>query len=379
MIRLVSTRGTGLAATTALFMAAPVAAQQSIGVNASYRGYSFDQGLGAEAAQLFMVPVAVRFPIGSQVSLDVFSAWAEGKVERAGTEFSLSGVVDTRVKASYQATPWALLSVGVSLPTGKASHDSEEAVVAAVLATDLLGFQEATWGTGLAVTTAAATAVQAGSFGIGFAGAYSVRGQFEPQSGSELTYQPGNETRFRIGIDRNFGNSTLTAGGTFMRYSQDQANGLNFFQAGNRLRFDAAYAFRAGAGVWTLYAADLWRENGDVTLGIVDDSGATVSDTTFATASQNLLVGGVAGSIALGAYRFLPQIDFKYQAREEADGRDEGSGWVVGAGGDFPIRLFGAYDFIPRARVLFGSIKDPTGVGRGVTGGEFSGTIRWSF
>ena len=287
-------------------------AQQTIGASATYRGYSFDEGLGAQAAQLFMIPVAARFPIGASASVDVYTAWAQGKVEQAGTEYTLSGVVDTRIKASYQATPWALLSLGVSLPTGKSDHTGEEAVVAAVLATDLLGFREATWGTGLAITTAAATAIEAGGFGIGLAGAYSMRGDFSARSELDLRYQPGNETRVRVGVDRNFGTSTLTAGGTFMTYDQDQAesaDGRNLFQAGNRIRFDAAYAFRAGAGVWTVYAADLWRENGDLTLSVVDNAGVAVGDTTFATASQNLLVAGVAGSLALGAYRFLPQVD----------------------------------------------------------------------
>jgi hypothetical protein len=52
---------------------------------------------------------------------------------------------------------------------------------------------------------------------------------------------------------------------------------------------------------------------------------------------------------------------------------------VLATGGDFPLRLFNQYDFFPKARVLFGSVKDPTGVGRGVFGAEFTGTLRWSF
>ncbi len=357
----------------------PLAGQSSIGVGAEYLGFSFGEELGAKAAQLFMVPLAVRLPIGSAFSFDLYSAWAQGQVEQADKKYSLSGVVDTRIKASYQASPWALLSVGVSLPTGNATHNGEEAVVSAVLATDLLGFREASWGTGMAITTSAATAVQAGQFGIGIAGAYSVRGEFEPSSEQDITYQPGNEARVRVGVDRNFGNSTFTAGGTFMRYSADQAGGLNFFQSGNRLRFDASYAFRAGAGVWQLYAADLWRENGDLTLSVVDDNDVVVSDTTFSTASQNLVVAGVVGAIGVGSRVFRPQIDFKYQAREEPDGRNEGSGWIMAAGGDLPMRLFGAYDFFPKAKVLWGSIKDPTGVGRSLVGAELSATVRWSF
>lgn len=371
-------RGIVLAALVAA-AATPLGAQQTIGVSLDYMGYSFDDGLGATAAQLFMIPVAVRFPMGNALSFDVYSAWAQGKVERDNVSYDLTGVVDTRVKASYQATPWALIGIGASIPTGKATHTNQEALVSSVLSTDLLGFREATWGTGAQITTSVATAMRAGQFGVGVAAAYSVNGQFEPTSGATLKYQPGNETRIRLGIDRNIGNNTFTAGATFMAYAHDQANGQNLFQAGNRLRFDAAYAFRAGAGVWTVYGADLWRENGDLTLAIIDNEGATVGDSTLVTPSQNLLVAGLVGTIGLGPYQFRPMVDLKLQSRSESDGADNGSGWMVAAGGDFPLRLFGAYDFFPKARVLFGSIKDPTGVGRGLIGAEFTGTLRWGF
>jgi len=52
---------------------------------------------------------------------------------------------------------------------------------------------------------------------------------------------------------------------------------------------------------------------------------------------------------------------------------------MIAAGGDFPLRLMGAYDFFPKARVLFGSVKDPTGVGRGIMGAELTATLRWGF
>lgn len=359
---------------------ARIGAQATIGISTDYMGYSFDDGLGASAAQLFMVPVALRYPVNEALVLDLYSAWAQGRVERDDVAYNLSGVVDTRVKASYQATPWALVSFSLKLPTGEATHDGEEAVVASVLATDMLGFREATWGTGLSMTSSVATATRAGNFGIGLAAAYSARGEFEPSSELDLKYEPGDELRFRVGIDRNIGTNTLTAGATFMTYAEDQANGANLFQAGNRLRFDAAYAFRAGAGVWTVYAADLWREHGDLTLSVVDAQGSILGDTTLVTPSQNLLIAGFVGSIGVGgSYIFRPHVDLKIQQRNDAEGQDDGSGWLVAAGGDFPVRLFGGYDFFPKARILVGSVKDGTGVGRGLLGAELTATVRWSF
>lgn len=374
MIRRVA--GLAIVATLA---AAPTSAQVTVGASADYLSYSFDDGLGAESAQLFMVPVAVRIPVSSALSFDLYSAWAEGKVEQNGNTRSLSGPIDTNVKASLQATPWALLSVGVNIPTGHASHTDDEAIVASVLSTDILGFREATWGTGLAVTSSVATAVQAGGFGLGVAGAYAVRGEFEPLEADQIKYKPGTEMRVRVGLDRNFGTSTMTLGGTFINYTMDQRDGANLFQAGNRFRFDGSLAFRAGDGVWTIYAADVMRENGDLRLDVADSGGNIVGDTLVTTAKQNMIVGGLIGTVGLGGgFVIRPHFDFKYQSREEADGNDAGSGWVFAAGGDIPLRIAGT-EFFPKARAFFGTLTAVNGDNVNLIGLELKGTIRWLF
>ncbi|MDA0327909.1 MAG: hypothetical protein O2958_02685 [Gemmatimonadetes bacterium] len=358
----------------------PVSAQYVIGGGVDYVGYTFDAGLGADAAQLFMIPVAVRIPVSDALTFDLFGAWAEGRVEQENTVLTLAGPVDASIKASYQATPWALVSIGANIPTGNATHTNEEAIVASVLSTDLLGFREATWGTGLAFTTSVATAATAGGFGLGIAAAYAVRGEFEPSADDPLKYQPGTETRVRLGVDRNFGNSTFTAGASFINYTEDKANKENLFQAGNRLRFDATFAFRAGAGIWTIYGANLMRENGDLRLDVIDELGQLVGQETITTAKQNMIVGGLMGTVGLGGgFVFRPHLDYKMQTREEEDGNEAGSGWILAAGGDIPLRIFGGYDFFPKARVFFGSLQDAAGGNISLLGMEFKGTMRWAF
>ena len=383
-------RRSGLTAAVALAVATPLAGQ-SAGFGVDYLGYSFDAGLNAQAAQLMMVPLAVRFPVTESVRIDAFGAWAEGRVEQNGTVLKLTGPVDTGLKASWQATPWALVSVGANLPTGNSAHNSEEAIVASVLSNDLLGFREATWGTGMAITSSVAVARNMGGLGLGIAAAYAARSGFEPTEPDpggapiDLTYQPGNEVRIRAGLDKNFGNSTLTLGGTFINYAEDKVSDdlgsdRNLFQAGKRLRFDGSYAFRAGAGVWTIYAADLLRENGDLRVAVVDEQNNPVDEDVIQTAKQNLLIAGFMGTIGVGSgFVFRPHVDFKSQAREEADGNTAGSGWMVTAGGDIPLRIFGGYEFFPKARVYWGSIEDPNGVGVNTVGLEFKGTFRFNF
>ena len=113
-------------------LAQPATAQYTVGTGVDYMGYSFDAGLGADAAQLLMIPIAVRMQLTDALTFDVFSAWAEGRVERDNTQLTLSGPIDTNVKLSYQATPWAFITIGANVPSGNATHTAEEAVVASV-------------------------------------------------------------------------------------------------------------------------------------------------------------------------------------------------------------------------------------------------------
>jgi len=150
---------------------------RSVGVGVYFQGYTFDEALGARVANLTLIPVAASLPVGERLTLDLYSAYAHGSVEREGLTYTLTGPVDTRIRASYQVAPWAVVSAAVTLPTGNASHDAEESVVAAVLSTDILGFREASWGTGSAVTTGFATAYQAGAWGIGLGASYRLSGE----------------------------------------------------------------------------------------------------------------------------------------------------------------------------------------------------------
>lgn len=367
---------------TALAPAA-VEAQHSFGTQAHFLGYDFDEGLGADAAQLLILPVAYRVPIQERFLLDFYTAWAEGQVEQNGATLSLDGFVDTQVKVSWRATPWAVVSLAANIPTGNESHTDEEAVVAAVLSSDLFGFREATWGTGFSLTSGIATATRFNEWGVGIGASYRLANEFEPVADSSFGYEPGDEVRIRLGLDRNIGETgKLNAGFTFQNFSEDEANGENLFQAGNRILADLAYAFRLGNQTWTLYAADIWREEGDLSLDVVNEqTGAVVGDTVITTGSQNLVIAGVTGGIPLsGPYRLQPALDIRHVSRDSPGAdtdEDTGSGYIAGVGLEFPLRLYGTVDVTPRARFVFGSITDAEGEGQGVTGGELSLRLRW--
>ena len=125
MTRFATVRAAALVGVLAL-VASPLRAQNSVGGGIDYMGYAFDPGLGADAAQLLMIPVAVQVPAMPGLSFDIFGAWAEGRVERGDTLYKLSGLVDTGVRAAYQATPWALVTLGANVPTGDATQGTPQ-------------------------------------------------------------------------------------------------------------------------------------------------------------------------------------------------------------------------------------------------------------
>ncbi len=355
--------------------------RQSLAVESHFLGYTFDDGVGAEVANIVLFPVAYRLQATDAVAVDVYSAVGRGQVEQDGTVFELAGLVDSRVRVSYRASEWANLTVALNLPSGNSSHDSEEGVVASVLSSDLLGFRETTFGIGLGMTTGIATATRVGEWGLGLGASYRMQGEFEPVADSAIGYQPGNEMRIRAGVDRAVGESgTLSAGVTWQNFSDDQVDGRNLFQAGARVSADLAYAFRAGSTTWSMYAANVWRENGDLFLDLIDGNGAVVGDTILTTASQNLAIARVQGSVPVGSrYRVRPTVDLRVQDREEVDGNAAGSGWMLGAGLDFPVRVFGFYDVFPAVQYLTGRIDGADGVRRGVRGFSGTLTVRWTF
>lgn len=351
-------RATIIAITMAALAAQTAAAQDraAAAVGVIGQGYSYDAGFGVESTTLLITPVAVTLPVSRAFTLDLYSAYARGAVNlEGGTSHTLDGIVDTRVRASLAATPWAVLSATLNLPTGNATHTSEEAIVATALSAELLGFREALWGTGFGVTTGVATATRFGETGIGFGASYRVASEFEPRSDQALKYTPGNETRLRLALDRNIGASKLTLGLMFQNYSDDKVDGRNLFAPGNRFRGDLTYSFRASpTSTWTLFVADVLRENGDVTLSLQDAQGGAVGDTTFQAGQQNLAIVGFAGSMRIGGLTLRPSGDARLLTRES--GADEG--WLAGIGTDIPFNA-GRVEIVPNIRASYGQLEGP--------------------
>lgn len=362
----------GLLCALALVPAA-ASAQSGVASGVRFHGYDFGEGFAAEAVNLLLFPLAFDQTITRTVRVDAYTAYARGAANFGGTEYTLNGLVDTQVRVNWTVRPWAVLTIGANLPTGDPSHDANEARVASMLSTELLGFQEANFGLGFATTTGIATAYRTGEYGLGFGASYRAASGFEPSADTSVTYTPGDELRLRVALDRDFGGNRLTVGGTFQTFRTDELDGRNLFQSGKRWRGDASYSFRTGANAtWTAFVSDVYRDRGDAIVSFIDATG-TPRDSTFQTGHQNILVGGVRGSWRLSpGLSIRPAFDARIQSREQEDGE----GWLIGAGGDVPLR-WGRFDVFPSARATLGELTDAAGVGYRVLGAELGLMMRW--
>jgi hypothetical protein len=343
-----------------------------VATGVQFQGIDLHDDLGVQAVNLLLVPVAYSFSAGERVGVDMYSAFARGATLIGGTQFTLTGLTDTRVRANYAIAPWAVFTAGLNLPTGRTGHTDHEARVAAVLSTDLFGFREASFGLGFGATTGIATAHRIGDTGVGAGISYRFASGFKPSADTAFTYSPGDELRLRVGVDRNIGRNKLTAGVTYQNFARDRIDGRDLFQPGSRLRGDVTYSFRTGPGAtWTAFLTDVWRDNGDIHLPQLDPN--TGEEGVARTGTQNMLIAGVVGSYrATSSYTLLPILEARRLTREDAGGE----GWLVGGGASVPLRTRG-FLLTPGARLNVGGMQGEESVTRRIWGGELNLMVTW--
>src|SRR5690348_15436338 len=171
---------------------------RSSALGVMYEDWNFSDGLPqptpgggqvlVDHASQFSFPLSLRVPVGTNWTFDVSAAYASGRVVLTGTdpelntsEYRLSGITDTRLRATGRLPPSLSLTLGLNLPTGPTSFDAEEYSAFRVLAAPAFSFQVARLGNGFGGT---AGLVLSHPLGEGWAGAlgvsYEMRGTYDP-------------------------------------------------------------------------------------------------------------------------------------------------------------------------------------------------------
>jgi len=337
-----------------------------VAATALFQSYTFGEpdNAGIETLTLISTPFSARVPLGSRFSITARGAFATATLARPdGSESSISGLTDTDVAAEVRLADDRLLIAAVLIaPTGYASHDDEEAQVAGAIAADLLPFAITNWGSGGGAGLHATAVLPMRSGSIALSGGYTAAQEFEPRSGEELSYRPGNEMRVQLAGERSFGRTgkaTLQLG--LNRYSDDAANGQNLYRSGDRMQAIGSYAFAVG-----------YRASGVVYAGVQHRNEGTLIDSPETVAAQDLLFGGAGARMPVGRMVLVPSADMRLIRSDDGVGQ----GYVASVGSSAELGS-GRMTFIPTARIRFGNLMLLDDVESGITGIEAGITIRF--
>jgi hypothetical protein len=365
-------------------------------MNAMYESWSFSDGIaqpttsGAgevliDHASQFSIPLAVRVPLGENWTFDLSSAYSTGRVVLTGTdpelntsEYRLSGITDTRLRATGRLTPSISLTLGLNVPTGKTSLDAEEFSAFRVLAAPPLSFQIARLGNGFSGTAGVVLSRQLGEAWAGALGvSYQMRGSYDPgvliAALSSPDYSPGDALRISLGLDGLLGENGMTFGLSADLYPNDDrisstTLGSDFLttQLGPVLTLDWQFRMaRSGFRELTLYAVDRYRTNYRIGSSVTGDESVDQS-------SGNYLDAGVRSIISAGVGTgVLAVVNFRHQTGLEVDNTMATAGMVSGALTLGVVRDLGRnYSVQPFVRGQVGRIssagESSTGAGLGV-------------
>ena len=261
-----------VAAAVATLLAAPAGAQtlfdRSARIAPQFVLYSLGDAIDISE---FAVPVAVVVPVTSRLNVDVATAWASSTVERAGEKQSISGLTDTQLRANYTlGSDFIVLTAGLNIPTGHATVEEDEIEAAGYIGNDFLAFPISNMGTGFAATGGIAVARPFGEWNVGFGASVRHATAYDAFEISDQTirFQPGDEYRARLGIDRAAGGGRVAFGLTYSAFGDDE-DGQTTYSTGDRIVAQAAYSVPTRVADIFLSGWNLMRAEGDLAGGLV--------------------------------------------------------------------------------------------------------------
>ncbi len=216
------------------------------------------------------IPVFVSVPMGSRFTMDVGTAYARARVTAPnGSSSEINGLTDTQLRGNLTlGTDFIILTAGLNLPTGKSAVTLEQLSAAGRIGNDFLAFPVSNMGSGFAGTGGIAVARPLGAWNVGFGGAVRRSASYSPFNvpGETLSFQPGNEYRARLGIDRTVGAGRLALAVTYSAFGNDDAGGTRY-STGNRVITQTVYTSSLGGADLTLAAYDVYRMAGTYASG----------------------------------------------------------------------------------------------------------------
>lgn len=240
----------------------------------------------------FAVPMFVVVPVAPRFSFDVGTSYAVSRVKVTGRPDSeISGLTDTQLRGNLVlGNDFVIITAGVNLPTGQAGVKQEQLSAANLIGSDFLAFPISNMGTGLGGTGGIAVARPVGDWSLGFGLSMRKTTEYEPfnltTGSTNLRYQPGNEYRGRVGLERPVGTGRFMVGLTYSTFGNDNLAG-SIYNTGDRYWTQLDFNNTIGIGRLSLTGWNLFRTKG------------TLADSTLLD-HENITNGQLAYGIPLG-------------------------------------------------------------------------------
>ncbi|MGH7648838.1 MAG: hypothetical protein ACREND_12020 [Gemmatimonadaceae bacterium] len=310
-------------------------------------------GASVKDATELTVPITAFVPLGP-VAFDVYTAWMHGSVTLRGAGSptqTIDGLTDTYLRGAVHLAGDALLAtVGVNVPTGKTTLDTDELGALQVLGAPALRYQTPVLGTGWGGTAGLVYTMHSGTWSCGVGTSYEYRGQYSPTQAQALglgsgdfDLRPGQAIRVSLGSDGLVGQSDMSMSVASTFYTEDHvaltAGGTPPAPITLGPMFTGEWQLRAAAGGirdLTLFAFDRYRMQ-------YKRDGVRVPGT-----DGNELEIGAGGSVPLGARTaFVVGVRGRWHTGLSVDTSLPTAG-IVSGGGDIGLSwLAGPFAFHP--------------------------------
>jgi len=225
----------------------------------------------------FSVPLFVVVPVSPRLSFDVGSSWTRADVKTTGSTAAtstISGPTDTQIRGNLVlGNDFVVITGGVNLPTGKSTVPVDQVSAASLIGSDFLAFPISNMGSGFGGTGGIAVAYPVGAWNVGGGVSFRHSAQYDPfdiTGAPALHYQPGNEYRARIGVDRPVGTGHFLVGLTYSTFGDDNLGG-SIYNTGNRYLSQLDYSDTFGPGRLSIDGWNLFRTRGTLAGGSIID------------------------------------------------------------------------------------------------------------
>jgi hypothetical protein len=283
----------------------PIWAQQDATAGAAqpqWATMTIGSGASKRTISQLTMPLIVVIPVTSSFNFDIATAVARSEVTEPGVATSsIQGPTDMQVRANYTfGNDRFVATFGANLPTGQYKIADAEIKAAGQIGSDFLMFTTSSYGAGMSATGGLAAAWSLGTWNLGLAGSFRKSSRFNAFKTTDqsitqvLTFQPADEVRLRVGVDRYIGAGRFALGATFSKFGNDELANTSY-ATGDRVLGQGSYVVPVGSTDLIVSTWGLFRQKGQQYGGPAP--------------AENLYSGSVALGFHLGNNYLEPSVE----------------------------------------------------------------------